>query len=197
MVLTMGQRQDLLAGAKQCIAEKGYSRTTARDIVAASGANLAAIGYHFGSKDALLNAAVLESFSEWGDAIEQAMTDPATGAPIDRLEHFLTGLLAGAADRRTTLVSSVQLFAEAEFVPDLREQLVGTYEHGSRAIAAMLLDIDIEDVDEAGRRLGLLALAVMNGAVLQWLIAPETTPTAREFAAALRTLVATPAAPPH
>src|SRR5690606_38768776 len=51
----MGQRQDLLAGAKRCIAEKGYSRTTARDIPAASGANLAAIGYHFGSKEALLN----------------------------------------------------------------------------------------------------------------------------------------------
>lgn len=196
MVLTMGQRQDLLAGAKQCIAEKGYSRTTARDIIAVSGANLAAIGYHFGSKDALLNAAVLESFNEWGDAIEQAMTDPATGAPIDRLEHFLTGLLSGAEDRRTTLVSSVQLFAEAEFVPELREQLVGTYEHGSRAIAAMLLDIDIEDVDEVGRQLGLLALAVMNGAVLQWLIAPETTPTGREFAAALRTLVSAPAALP-
>ena len=30
---------------------------TARDIVAASGANLASIGYHFGSKEALLSAA--------------------------------------------------------------------------------------------------------------------------------------------
>ena len=28
----MGNREDLLAGAKKCLYEKGYARTTARDI---------------------------------------------------------------------------------------------------------------------------------------------------------------------
>ena len=41
----MGHREDLLEGAKRCLYEKGYARTTARDIVAASGTNLASIGY--------------------------------------------------------------------------------------------------------------------------------------------------------
>lgn len=188
-MVSMGQREALLAGAKRCIAEKGYSRTTARDVVAVSGANLAAIGYHFGSKDALLHAAVLESFDEWGEAIEQAMIDPGAGAPLDRLEHFLAGLLASAPERRSTLVASVQVFAEAEFVPELRDQLVRTYQQGTQAIAAMLLDIDIDAVDEAGRRVGMLALGIINGTVLQWLIAPDSTPTAEELAAALRALV--------
>ena len=35
----MGHREDLLAGAVRCLREKGYGRTTARDIVAASGAS--------------------------------------------------------------------------------------------------------------------------------------------------------------
>lgn len=43
-------------------------RTTARDIVKASGANLASIGYHYGSKDALLTQAFIELISDWGDA---------------------------------------------------------------------------------------------------------------------------------
>ncbi|MGH4006514.1 MAG: TetR family transcriptional regulator, partial [Pseudonocardiaceae bacterium] len=44
----MGNREDLLAGAKRCLYEKGYGRTTARDIAAAAGGvSLAAIGYHF------------------------------------------------------------------------------------------------------------------------------------------------------
>lgn len=49
----MGHREDLLEGAKRCLLEKGYARTTARDIGAASGTNLASIGYHYGSKEAL------------------------------------------------------------------------------------------------------------------------------------------------
>ena len=33
----MGNREDLLAGAQRCLYEKGYARTTARDIASASG----------------------------------------------------------------------------------------------------------------------------------------------------------------
>lgn len=188
----MGQRQDLLAGAKQCIAEKGYSRTTARDITAASGANLAAIGYHFGSKEALLNAAILESFDEWGTAIDQAEVASASGDPVDRLESFLAGFLAGSAQRRATLVASVQAFAEAEFVPEVREQLAETYEEARRSVAAMLLGVESDSVDEAGRQLGSLVLAIINGTALQWLIDPSATSSAAGLAAALKSLVRSP-----
>jgi AcrR family transcriptional regulator len=33
----VGNREDLIAGAKRCLLEKGYVRTTVRDIAAASG----------------------------------------------------------------------------------------------------------------------------------------------------------------
>lgn len=185
----MGQRQDLLAGARQCIAEKGYSRTTARDITAASGANLAAIGYHFGSKEALLNAAILESFDEWGTAIDQAEVASASGDPIERLESFLAGFLTGSAQHRAMIVASVQAFAEAEFVPEVREQLAETYEEARMSVAAMLLGIDPDSVDEAGRQLGSLVLAIINGTALQWLIDPAATSSAAGLTAALRSLV--------
>lgn len=185
----MGQRQDLLVGAKKCIAEKGYSRTTARDIIAASGANLAAIGYHFGSKEALLNAAVLDSFDDWGTAIERAGVESGAGEPIDRLERFVAGFLAGSVEQRATLVSSVQAFAEAEFAPEVRQQLAEVYEQARRSVAAMLLGVDPAEVDEAGRRLGSLMLALINGLALQWLIAPEAAPSAADLTAAIRSLV--------
>ncbi|MGH3839469.1 MAG: TetR family transcriptional regulator, partial [Pseudonocardiaceae bacterium] len=41
----MGHREALLDGARRCLLERGYARTTARDLVAASGTNLASIGY--------------------------------------------------------------------------------------------------------------------------------------------------------
>ena len=55
----MGHKEDLLAGAKKCLVELGYAKTTARDSVKASHTNLASIGYHFGSKDALLTQAMM------------------------------------------------------------------------------------------------------------------------------------------
>jgi AcrR family transcriptional regulator len=54
----MGNREALLSGAKQSLLEKGYDRSTVRDITAAAGGvSMAAIGYHFGSREALLTAA--------------------------------------------------------------------------------------------------------------------------------------------
>ena len=69
----MSHREDLLAGAVQCLREKGYAHTTARDIVAASGTNLASIGYHYGSTKALLNAAVLAAILAYSGASERSL----------------------------------------------------------------------------------------------------------------------------
>ena len=68
----MGHREDLLEGAKRCLLEKGFVRTTARDIVKESGTNLASIGYHYGSKDALLAQAFIALVEPMGDDYEKA-----------------------------------------------------------------------------------------------------------------------------
>lgn len=184
----MGQRDDLLQGARKCIAEKGYSRTTARDIAAASGANLASIGYHFGSKEALLNAAVLESFDEWGDAVEETMHEFSTDDPLDRLEHFLERFLASTPSRRTMMVASLQAFAEAEFIPEIRAQLREGQAEGFRSLAAVVLDITPEEVTEEDLPVGALTLSLINGFALQWLMSPETALSAADIASAIRRL---------
>ena len=71
----MGNREDLLEGAKRCLYERGYARTTARDIVAASGTNLASIGYHYGSKEALLDAALMAAIEELSELLAKLGTD--------------------------------------------------------------------------------------------------------------------------
>ena len=82
----MGHREDLLAGAVRCLREKGYAHTTARDIVAASGTNLASIGYHYGSTRALLNAAVLAAMDDFGAEMARAIGEPDPGQSA--LERF-------------------------------------------------------------------------------------------------------------
>src|SRR3954452_13656600 len=66
----MGHREDLLEGAKRCLLEKGFLRTTARDIVKESGTDLASIGYHHGSKDALLVQAYVSLVEATGDRFD-------------------------------------------------------------------------------------------------------------------------------
>lgn len=185
----MGQREDLLEGAKHCLARLGYAHTTARDIVAVTGANLASIGYHFGSKDALLNAAVIETFEEWGDAIARAVTTDLHGGPRARLERFLDGLLTAAPEHRHVLVASVQAYAQAEFSPDVREQLVRIYADSRRDLAALVLAVDPDEVSpDDARTIGSLALAIINGVMLQWMLEPSSTPSSEELARAIRAL---------
>lgn len=91
----MGHREDLLEGAKRCLLEKGYARTTARDIVAASGTNLASIGYHYGSKGALLNLAFLKVTEEWGDVLTEKPDEDAVAA-TSPVRHWTSSRTPGS-----------------------------------------------------------------------------------------------------
>src|SRR3954454_7693733 len=75
-------RDALLKAAKELLRDQGYARITARDLVAASGTNLASIGYHFGSKEALLNEAIAASFTEWNERLTQAAMGEAGATPL-------------------------------------------------------------------------------------------------------------------
>ena len=85
-------RQRLLDATRQCVRSRGLARTTSRDITGAADANLAAITYHFGSKDELVAEALLAGLREWLDPALIALTesdDPATGM-LTALQTLIT-----------------------------------------------------------------------------------------------------------
>lgn len=53
-----GQRDRILAAAERLFAERGVDAVSLRAVMAAAGTNVAAVHYHFGSKDALVGALV-------------------------------------------------------------------------------------------------------------------------------------------
>jgi AcrR family transcriptional regulator len=78
----MGNREDLLAGARKAIMERGVAKTTARDIATAAGVSLAAIGYHFGSKERLITEALAEALGTGiGDSMD-ALIRESSGKPL-------------------------------------------------------------------------------------------------------------------
>lgn len=113
----MGTREDLLAAAKQCLAELGYARTTVREIVAASGSNLAAINYHFGTRDKLLNQAMIESSAEAVQRIAAALPQDGLDTPATRLEVFWRELIASFTEDRPLWSANIEGIAQALHSP--------------------------------------------------------------------------------
>jgi AcrR family transcriptional regulator len=76
-------RERLIEAARQLFASDGFDATSVRDITARARANLGAITYHFGSKEALYHA-VIERFAvPIADRIGAISTD--SGPPLERL----------------------------------------------------------------------------------------------------------------
>ncbi|MFJ8689742.1 TetR/AcrR family transcriptional regulator [Micromonospora wenchangensis] len=186
----MGHRERLLAGARVCLYERGYTRTTARDIVAASDTNLASIGYHFGSKEALLTAALVQAFEEWGVEIDRVLRDGTQPDLMDRLESMWTGLVESFGSHRPLWVAGIEAFALAEHLPVLREQLAESYSRARPALADFVIQNGGENVSEETRKaVGSFLLALMTGLTVQRLLDPEAAPSGKELAAALRLII--------
>ncbi|MFI6603995.1 TetR/AcrR family transcriptional regulator [Nonomuraea sp. NPDC050536] len=184
----MGNREDLLEAAKKCLREKGFSRTTARDIANASGVSLAGIGYHFRSKDALMNEALFEVMREWGDEMETALTAdirPDT-TPAERFEAAWDRIVASFDRLRPLWITQFELVSQLDHLPEVHKQLAQGILEARYGLARLFEGIDPAAEPERARLVGTFYQAMLTGLVGQWLIDPDTALKGREVAAALR-----------
>src|SRR5580698_8672721 len=121
----MGNREALLLGAKRCLLEKGYARTTSRDIAAASKVSLAAIGYHFGSKEALLTEALILAFGDWDREFHETLSAsiPPNTTGAERFELIWERLIKTFETHRSLWVANFELFSEMDRQPVIRQIL--------------------------------------------------------------------------
>ncbi|MFD0276602.1 TetR/AcrR family transcriptional regulator [Kitasatospora sp. NPDC127111] len=184
----MGNREDLMAGAKRCLYEKGYGRTTARDIATASGVSLAAIGYHFGSKEALLNAALIEATGEWGGALAAVVAGAASVSddPEERFVAVWDGVKQTFVEHRGLWAAQFEAIVQVEHAPELKQALAETQKEGRLGLAALFQGLaEVPDTEEELAR-GMFYQALLAGMALQWMAAPEQAPTGRDFLRGLR-----------
>jgi AcrR family transcriptional regulator len=190
----MGHREDLLAGAKRCLLEKGWSRTTARDIVAASGANLASIGYHYGSKDTLMREALFAAMSDWADDVQAslAQTSPASNAATgsgltDRFESGWSRALELFGKHQAMWRAQLEAVLQAEHDPALREAFDRAQPEARQALVRLFHGLGEREVDEeTSRVLGSFYLTLVSGMVVQQALHPGRTPDARDMTEAMR-----------
>ena len=184
----MGHREELLKGAKRALYEKGYARTTARDIVALSGTNLGSIGYHYGSTEALLTAAMLSSMEDWGDKVEAALAGPGLDGE-EPMIGFWRRVIGSINEDRSLWMASIEIATQAEHNPKLREQLAGGIEQGRRGMASLITGTPEDQIDEETvRTLGAVQMALMSGILTQHFTDPEHAPGPEEIVAGITAL---------
>ena len=173
----------------RCLREKGYAATTARDLVAASHTNLASIGYHFGSKERLLDEAIARGFEEWAAEVERAMFEVESASPAQRFAASLEAMVGRFEELRPYLVEFVEALPRAVRSPELREILARAYaecrEAGARMGTATLAGAGVEVNEAQARDLASVGMAICDGLMIQWLLDPDATPGASEVMTAL------------
>jgi AcrR family transcriptional regulator len=124
-------RGRLIDVAIALFAEKGYEGTSVRDLATAAGVNVAAVSYHFGSKDALYHEALRACLAPCGEMRErmQAHLDAALRRKTRKaaeealrgcIQDFL-GVLVSPAARHSHLVMREQSEGKPRFEPVIRE----------------------------------------------------------------------------
>lgn len=179
----MGNRDDLLAGARRCLEEKGYARTTVRDIAAAAQVSMAAIGYHFGSREALLNEVLFAALDEWSAEI--------AGAAGADYEDMWVRKIASFTRHRWLWAATMEAFVHAQNSPALSEFLAAGQHVTRQMIVEELTGVPVAEVDDReARTLGSVHMALTTGVMVQWLTDPERAPSGQEILEGLRALTA-------
>ena len=90
-------RQRILVVAERLFAERGIGFVSVRDITTEARANIAAISYHFGSKDGLLEAIVVERAAQLGRRRNELL-DAIEASPRPQLRDLVAALVVPIAE---------------------------------------------------------------------------------------------------
>ena len=137
-------RTAILAAAERLYADRGFGDVTLRDIVAAANVNLAAVNYHFGSKDELIaELFVTRSLATNRERLNELKAAEEKGggrAGIDEIMRALVGpTLRGCLgpDREGSTAARFMIRASIESVPPIRRIKNREVDHLRKFVAAM------------------------------------------------------------
>ena len=148
-------RAAILTAAERLYADRGFGDVTLRDIVAAADVNLAAVNYHFGSKDELIaELFVTRSLATNRERLNELKAAEAAGggrADIDAILRALVGpTLRGCLgpDRERSTAARFMIRASIESVPPIRRIKNREIDHLRKFAAAMRRSLpDRSEVD--------------------------------------------------
>jgi AcrR family transcriptional regulator len=176
-------RGALLEGALTCLSRMPSDQISARVLANESGANLASIGYHFGSKDGLMTAAVVEGLDRWLERIDERLASvDGEARPAERLHQALLAVDATRADHEGVARAFVVALARGHHDPEVSSRLVEGFLHTRPRVARLL---GLGD-DDAGTDAGGILHALFTGLLVQSLLSEDLVIDGDRVVAALQ-----------
>lgn len=86
-------KEQIITVAERLFADKGFAGTTLRNVVNEAGVNLAAVNYHFGSKEELFRAVVARFARPVVERELSLLSELKAGAELPSVDEILTALL--------------------------------------------------------------------------------------------------------
>lgn len=185
----MTNREALLESAITSLQEKGYAGTTARDVADGAGVSLGAIGYHFGTVQELLDAALAEAVRRWFEPLIGLLSRPQPPPTFEELGPGLDALLDTLAGHRPLVIAYFEALLRAERSPTLRTALAADLDTFRQALTGgiqTLLAGQPESASPDPQSAASLVMATFDGLIIQWLLAPEQVPSGQLIADTLK-----------
>lgn len=162
-------RANLIEGTIRCLERLAPERVTARAIAKEAGANLASIGYHFGSKDDLITEAVIEGLDRWLAEIDARLAELSSADPVHRFRRA-GEIIEDTRGEHAGLTSNfLSALARAQHDERVRELLAAGFRRTRPRIAELL---GLGD-DRAGTDAGGLVHSLFVGLLFQTLLDPR------------------------
>jgi AcrR family transcriptional regulator len=120
-------RQHLLDTAGQVFAERGFADATSKEICARAGTPMASVNYHFGSREALYEAALVEAHRQMVGLDELSALTQRPGDPREKLQAVLSrfvGLSTNAGAPWGFMLMLREILSPSRAMPALVEKAV-------------------------------------------------------------------------
>lgn len=169
------RKEQILKAAFQCLARKGYSRLTVRDIAAEAGIGVGTLYLHFDNKQEIVKALV-----EQERELDEAGLDgiPLEGGPLEALGAVFELLIERLddPDSGAVLRVDVELWAEAIHDPTAKAMFQNSRRHWLGRLSELVEEAQKAGelparVDPAG--LAQLLIAMLAGLELMKVMQPE------------------------
>jgi len=167
-------RRLLVEAALESLAEKGLGAVSVRDVAMRAGVTQGLIRHHFGSFDALLEAAYRHATERVDQVLEQAL-DRARGEPQARMDAFLEASFSPAIVDRRLLAAWLGFWGLVRADPRAAAVHAETYAAYRRRIESLLDALARHRGRRVDARAGALGLsAMLDGLWLELCLDPGT-----------------------
>jgi AcrR family transcriptional regulator len=157
-------------------------------VIRTANVSLGAIGYHYGTVQELLDAALVEGVRRWLKPRAAALSQ-AQPPPLEQLGPALNRLLESLSSNRPLVIAYFEALLRAERSPALRPALAGDFNALRTTLTSGIEQTLVHRKHEASpdpQTAATLIMAAFDGLIIQWLLDPDQIPSGQLIAETLQ-----------